>query len=497
MYSDTKKFSQNGMFAAFFAFLLAGSDTLALAQADQQKLKPDSQVARSSKLSPEEGCQKLFQKYVIPLQDLWKNRSPELKAENTDGYAMIEDLTSEHCRDADTRGDLIALLSKVLNAHTGKIAVILPLSKYPHLRIVTSAFESHANSLAKDPKRIFINFDTQEKPEKLLQAIASAVFEHKVTAIVGGSEPKEADALGSWASKLMLPTFLLSEPRAAVKNSFVFFAHPTQKSLAKAAVDANLRFGHKKVSILLPSDQRSSKFVAAYNDAAKASGITVVHQVSYDPKRFDTMEAAAKKIFRLDGSDRQEELKKLYETAKQHAKETGTKFNPKMIALQPDIQQDAVLIPDSFRLARHFAKIFVFLGVRKIPMFGHFEWRSVGLVNPWDQFLSNAYFVDFQGLYSDMPEKIRIQGPEFPFFASNDMIEQADFSILGWRAISVPLMLAQNKSEPRRKLDRLVPRKTNTANENVFDQENTLVWNAHLFKLSGSGRVGTISLVQP
>jgi hypothetical protein len=295
----------------------------------------------------------------------------------------------------------------------------------------------------------------------------------------------------------MLPTFLLSEPRAAVKNSFVFFAHPTQKSLAKAAVDANIRFGHKKISILLPSDQRSSKFVAAYNDAAKASGITVVHQVSYDPRRFDTMEAAAKKIFRLDGSDRQEELKKLYETAKQHAKETGTKFNPKMIALQPDIQQDAVLIPDSFRLARHFAKIFVFLGVRKIPMFGHFEWRSVGLVNPWDPFLSNAYFVDFQGLYSDMPEKIRIQGPEFPFFASNDMIEQADFSMLGWRAISVPLMLAQNKSEPRRKLDRLVLRKTNAANENVFDQENTLVWDAHLFKLSGSGRVGTISLVQP
>jgi hypothetical protein len=497
MYSDTKKFTQDALCIAFLACLLTGLGTAAMAQADQQKPKPDSPVGRASKLPPEEGCQKLFQKYVIPLQELWKKRPPELKAENTDGYSMIEDLTSEHCRDADTRSDLIALLSKILNSHTGKIAVILPLSKYPHLRIVTNAFESHANAQAKDPKRIFINFDTQEKPEKLLQAIASAVFEHRVTAIVGGSEPQEADSLAGWAGKLMIPTFLLSEPRIPGKNSFVFFAHPTQKSLAKTAVDANIRFGHKKISILMPSDQRSSKFVAAYNEAAKASGITVVHQVSYDSKRFDTMEAAAKKIFRLDGADRREELQKLYETAKQHAKETGTKFNPKMIALQPDIQQDAVLIPDSFRLARHFAKIFVFLGVRKIPMFGHFEWRSVGLVNPWDPFLSNAYFVDFQGLYSDMPERIRIQGPELPFFASNDMIEQADFSMLGWRAISVPLMLAQNKSEPRRKLDRLVPRKTNASAENVYDQENTLVWNAHLFKLSGSGRVGTISLVPP
>lgn len=497
MYFDTKQLLKLVLLANMIAHGASEPCLTAWAQAQDLKQKSDLSAASPGKISPEDGCQKLFQKYVLPLQELWKKRAVEIKPENTDGYSMIEDLTLEHCRDSETRSDLIALLSRILNSHSGKIAIILPLSKYPYLRTITSAFESHAIALGKDPKKIFIVHDTQEKNDRLERAIASAVFEHKVTAIIGGSEPQEADMIAGWAGKLMLPAFVLSEPRPSATNPFVFFAYPTQKSLARAAVDANIRFGHKKISILSPSDQHSSKFIAAYNDAAKAAGISVIHQVSYDSKRFETMEAAAKKIFRLDGADRRDELKKLYETAKQHAKDTGTKFNPKMIALQPDIQQDAVLIPDSFRLVRHFAKIFVFLGVRKIPMFGHFEWRSNGLVNPWDSFLNSSYFVDFQGLYSEMPESIRIQGPDYPFFASNDKIEHADFSMLGWRAISAPLMLAQNRNEPRRKLDKLVPRKSSVSQENVFDQENTLVWNGYLFRLSGNGRLGAISLVPP
>lgn len=495
MYLDTNRLLKLMMLFGIAVREACGPQTSAWAQVQDAKQKSEAPPSSPGKLSPEDGCQKLYQKYVLPLQELWKKRAGEIKPENTDGYSMIEDLTPEHCRDAETRTDLIALLSRILNQHSGKIAIILPLSKYSYLRTVTAAFEAHALALGKDPKKIFIVYDTQEKSEKLQKALTSAVFEHKVSAIIGGSEPGEADVIAGWAGKLMLPTFILSEPRPSAANSFVFFAHPTQKSLAKAAVDANIRFGHKKISILSPSDQHSAKFITAYTEAAKSAGISVIHQVSYDSKRFETMEAAAKKIFRLDGSDRQDELKKLYETAKQHAKETGTKFNPKMIALQPDIQQDAVLIPDSFRLVRHFAKIFVFLGVRKIPMFGHFEWRSIGLVNPWDSFLNAAYFVDFQSLYSDMPESIRIHGPDYPFFASNDKIEIADFSMLGWRAISVPLMLAQNRNEPRRKLDKLVPRKSSASQEDVFDQENTLVWNGYLFRLSGNGRQGAISLV--
>lgn len=460
--------------------------------------RPKSETpGEQTKMNAEDGCQKLFQKYILPLQELWRKKAAELKADNTDGYAIVEDLTQEHCRETDTRTELISLLSRILNVHTGKIAVILPISKYPYLRTVIGAFEAHATTLGKDPKKLFVIYDTEEKNDKLVQAIASSVFEQKVTAIIGGSEPSEAEMLISWSNRLMIPTFILSEPKSKPIGSQVFYAHPTQRSLALALVAGNTKFGHKKISILAPSDQRNARFVSAYSEAAKSAGLTIEHQISYDPRRFDSMEAAAKKIFKLDGTDRRDELKKLYETAKQHAKETGTKFNPKMIALQPDVQQDAVMIADSFRIVRHFAKLFVFLGVRRIPLFGHFEWRSKGLVSPWDPFLNHGYFVDFQGLYSDMPESIRIQGSESPIFASNDKIEQADFSLLGWRAIAVPLMLAQNKHEPRRKLDRLVPRKTTTSSTIAYDQDNTMIGEGFLFRLTGTGNVGNASLVTP
>lgn len=469
---------------------------IAFSQTPSSRSKPDAPV-EPAKINAEDGCQKLFQKYILALQELWRKKAAELKADNTEGYAIVEDFTEEHCREADTRTELISLLSRILNLHTGKIAVILPISKYPYLRTVMGAFEAHANNLGKDPKKIFVIYDTEEKADKLVHAIASSVFEQKVTAIIGGSEPSEAETLISWSNRLMIPTFILSEPKSTPTGSYVFYAHPTQKSLALAAVAGNMKFGHKKISILAPSDQRNARFISAYKEAAKGAGVTIEHQISYDPRRFDSMEAAAKKIFRLDGADRRDELKKLYETAKQHAKETGTKFNPKMIALQPDVQQDAVMIADSFRIVRHFAKLFVFLGVRRMPLFGHFEWRSKGLVSPWDPFLNNSYFVDFQGLYSDMPESIRIQGFDSPVFASNEKIEQADFSLLGWRAIAVPLMLAQNKHEPRRKLDRLVPRKITTTSTVAYDQENTMIGEGFLFRLSGTGKTGNVSLVPP
>jgi len=498
MFSSTSFYSGIKLF--LFLGILISFIPVSLAQPES---RPKAVIAGGSisptKPSVEDSCLKLHQKYVIPLQELWKKRALDLRPENTDGYSLIEDLSPEHCMEPDTRNELISLLSRILNSHSGKIGVVLPLAKNPYLRHVLSAIDARITSIGLEPKKTIIFYDTLDKEEKVVQAIASMVFEHKVTSIIGGTDSVTAEVLKNWGSKLLLPTFLLSEPKAPDATPFVYYAHPTQKSLAKAAVDANVRFGHKRISILSPTDQHSDKFINLYSEFAKNAGLTITHHVPYDSKRFDVMEAAAKKLFRLDGSERKDELKKLYEAAKQYAKDTGTKFNPKMVALQPDVQQDAVLIPDNFRVVRHFAKIFVFLGVRLLPTFGHYEWRSTGIVNPWDPFLNNSYFVDFQGSYAAMPESIRVQPlAESQFFAPMDKVEQADFSMVGWRAISAPLQLIQKKNEPRRKLDRLIPRKLSGDSDVAFDSENTLIWNPLLFKLSGtSNKNGAISLVSP
>ena len=450
----------------------------------------------SNDAAAEQTCSKLFQKFTLPLQDLWKRRGPDLRPENTDGYALIEEITSEQCKDAETRKAPIELLARILNSHSGKIGVILPITGNTYSKHMIAAFEAYVRSSNLDPKKILVVIDSQSKDERVYQALASLIFEHKVTAIVGGTEASEATILRAWAAKVMVPTFLMSEPPATAPIPLVYYAHPTEKSLAKAAADANVRFGHKRVSILSPSDQHSDQFIVAFEEAAKINGITITDKVPYDSRRFDSMESAARKIFHLDASERRDELKKLYESAKKQAAKSGERFNPKMVALQPDIQQDAVLIPDNFKMVRHFAKIFGYLGVRRMPLFGHYEWRSQGLISPWDSFMNGSYFVDFQGAYTSLPDPIKISTPDSPYLAAADKIEQADFSLIAWRAIEWPLKLSQKKSDMRRKMDKLIPKKPENRTDVSFDANNTINWAPSVFTVTGNGsNTGHINLL--
>jgi Periplasmic binding protein len=464
------------------------------AAADPVKDSTAAKVAANTKA--QDDCVKLFNRFAVPLQGLWSQRGVELRGENTDGTALIEDFTTDHCQDAETRTPLISLLAKTLNAHSGKIGVILPLAGNNYLRHMISAFEANIRSRNLDPKKILVVIDNQGKDALTHQAVASLIFEHKVSVIIGGTQPNDATILKQWATKLMVPTFLMSEPPPGPPLPNVFYAHPTQKSLARTAVNANIRYGHRRISILSPSDQHSDKFIAAYEEAAKAASITLIGRVPYDSKRFDMMESAARKIFNLDTTGRQDELKALYRAAKDQAKAKGEKFNPNMVALQPDIRQDAVMIPDTSKIVRHFAKIFGYLGVRKMPLFGHFEWRSPGLVSPWDSFLIGSYFVDFQGLYTSLPAPIKISTQSSPFFIAPDKTEQADFSLVAFRAIEWPIRLSLKTTEMRRKLDKVIPKIKDDLTEGNYDSQNTIIWAPSIFSVIGNGASkGTLNLV--
>jgi hypothetical protein len=140
-----------------------------------------------------------------------------------------------------------------------------------------------------------------------------------------------------------------------------------------------------------------------------------------------------------------------------------------------------------------------------MPLFGHHEWRSKGLLNPWDSFLSGSYFVDLQGSYQSLPAPIRINTVDSPNLLPPDKVEQADFSLLAWKAIDAPLHLAQRKSEMRRKLDRFVPRAKEPSNSAVnqaaavtYNQDNNINWDASIFSISSkSASAGVLTLIGP
>jgi hypothetical protein len=446
--------------------------------------------------NPEERtCARLYNKYVRPYKNLWDSRGKDLRDEHTGGLSLIYDMTAEHCSEEVSRKNLLGMLSKMVNSHSGKILVLLPLSAKPQTKHIVRGLEAWLkNQKSEDATSRLIVADT--KSSTITQAIAQSVFTDRPSAIIGGFETQDIEKLTQLASELMIPTFILNEPPVNFKpKPFVYFSHPTNIGIAKALVAANNRYRHKKISIMRPNDQHSDRLHSEYEAMAKTSGIEVIHSVVYDPKRIDQMESAARKLFKLESGDRTDELKELYQKAKSFAQESGTPFNPKMVALQPVITQDAILILDHFKNVRHMAKVFTFLGVRRIPKFGHFEWRSIGLIEPFDPTFTGSYFVDVTGSYSELPDSLKVPTLSSPHFISPDRVDEVDLTQLGYRTIQVPFELSNATKVPRRKLEALIPKDQSTGTGlPTFNAENTISWPSYLFEVTSQGSTGSIVL---
>src|SRR5690606_24878972 len=95
-----------------------------------------------------------------------------------------------------------------------------------------------------------------------------------------------------------------------------------------------------------------------------------------------------------------------YQRARRAAEAQRVPFDPRMVVLKPIVNFDAVLLPDDFRTARHFAKLFKFHQVDKLTMIGNHEWRSPALVEPYDDFLEGSFFADFIGSYAKLPAAV-------------------------------------------------------------------------------------------
>lgn len=457
--------------------------------------------ARSSLKTPEAAdskdaktCKKLFERYGVAYQMLWAKRGPELRDEHTEGLSRIADMTVEHCGEDVTRKEFLGLLAQLLNSHRQKVAALFPISTKIYTSHVIRGLETAIKTAGEDPSKILLVMDTQSKPAKLEQLLAQAVFQHRASAVLGGFEAVDAPLLRTWGSRLLLPTFIMNKPPLDQKPAaFVYYVHPTPRGIAKALVAANERYHHKKISIMRPNDQHTDDVVREYEDLAKAAGVSVLHNVIYDSRRIDQMESAARKLFKLEPNDRSDELKELYTKAKEFAVRTKSTFNPKMVALQPVISQDAIMIIDQFRNVRHMAKVFSYLGVRRIPMFGHFEWRSIGLVEPFDPMFTGSYFVDITGPYNALPGGLQVATQDSPYFVAPNQVEEVDLSVLGYRAMIPIVSFAKAKDMPRRKMESLIVRLENSGTKGTeFDSENVLSWPSYLFEVVSQGKTGTI-----
>ena len=107
--------------------------------------------------------------------------------------------------------------------------------------------------------------------------------------------------------------------------------------------------------------------------------------------------------------------------------------------LDPILAADAVVIPDNFRMVHHFVKLFKYHGVEQLPLLGNHEWRSMGLVEPWEPFLNGAVFADFIGSYFRIPAGIEYELGQNQFFVREGQTVAVDFQLIGYRAGAIGL----------------------------------------------------------
>jgi hypothetical protein len=368
------------------------------------------------------------------------------------------------CSDKTTRANLIRLLRRLSSEHSGKIGVLLPLTSNPNASLISTGLTTKAKELGLDVNKDLVILDTLDDVKATEQQLSKLIFVHKVSMVVGGLGQKSHQALERWTEHLQVPYYAL---QASPNHGTATWPNP--KDLVEGLLAESQKRGFKKIAILRPDTAGAENFARMFASSSPRYNVTVAPEqhLVYRHGRFDSMESTAKQLFKLRPEDRRDEYRDLIVRAKQNAAKLGKPFNPKMVALQPAMTMDALFIVDHFRSVRHMVKVLQYLGVAKLPLFGHHEWRSEGLIQPPEPFLDGSFFADFIGSYTDLPASIRPEANGY--FVSPDQATRTDFTVAGYQVLDQIKLGERDTTKPRRAFATAVKADTKSRKVYLFE----------------------------
>ena len=416
---------------------------------------------------------------------------PREKKMDIQASKFLESIDKDHpCKTTKSAYRILHDLKLIQTRYKKKIGVMLPLSSprfSEQSMSVISGMHGYFNDSAEFRRFVIIK-DSYGSNRDLRAKLAELILVDKVAVIIGGITIDDAVILDSYADKLMIPTLLLRHPEPKkISSRNTFYINPDGKRLAAGLARYVLRKKFTRIGVLEPRFKKN-RFNRIFIDQLAKSKIEV-STYAYTPNDYESMEAAAKKMFGIDFEERKEEYDDLVTARKEESKGLGITFQKRFVTLPPIINIDAVFLPDHFRNVRHFIKIFRFLGVDHIPLIGNQQWRSSHLVNPPESFLNGSVFIDFVGSYRYLPPGIEIPPLERPNLLSAKDTVSVDFQLMGYRSISVAKS-ALDTGKKRRKL-RLVIKDLQEETRKyfppgpIFNQRKSAQWPGFLFRIDG------------
>lgn len=448
-----------------------------------------------------DNCNTLVQRFAPYYQSLIADLSPAQKAAHHARLAPIINMKVQDCNDEAQLPKTLASLRSIATSHKLCVGMILPLTGGSHkatsamMRGFQAAFQDlKPASLGALPwEQVFRVRDSGGSPTQAKKWFAELTLVDQCGLIVGGLDHGEASQLVLLSQGIQQPLLLLSS-RTPIppEATSVYSLFPSEFRLAQTLVQGAFQKSIKKVALLRPSGGKSDRLIDQFKTEFKASGGQILEEVVYTSGQFETLQTATRKLFRTDIIGREMEYKEALLRARKKADLAKEKFNPKMVLLRPQVNFDALFIPDDFRSVRHIVKLIKYHMVDKLILFGNHEWRSQGLLSPAEPFLDGAFFVDFVPRYDQIPKSLPVSLDGSPYFAAPQEVAPMDFKLIGYHAGRV-LLKALEQSPPNRLayvpvLKDLKVSDTKTSPlKPAFDGNRRALWPTYAYGISQGG----------
>ncbi len=429
-----------------------------------------------------EACDKIVQ-YTFPLaKELY---SYSRKASESPLARKISQSLGLSCG-GPGQSAIIKVGLELLETQSPRIGVLGPTSE------ITASFEQVVEGIKistgpLDFNKKFIVKRYGKTKEQVLEQLSELIFMDRVGMLIGGSSQFEMETIEKYTKGLMV--LLLSIGDASPGNNpWLFRIAPGPDILVDGVLEGLSRVKAKRIAVLAP--ETATETINDIQSKATLKDISVSALVTYKPRNFQALDLAVQQLLKISTNGREQEYRDLVEKKQTEASLEQVPLNLESIRLPPIQDFDYLFVPDDFKMVRHILKILRFHGVTQVKLAGNHLWRSPNLTSPWDQFLSQSFFVDFIGSYLNLPFKVDVE-PKNPFFLNGLLASQVDSKLLGYRAGGIALKVlefpdSRHRVWPKQLLDRPI-NQIGFPSQIAFKEGRTARWPIYLFTPTPTG----------
>ena len=274
---------------------------------------------------------------------------------------------------------VLTLIKSLDKVNPYLIGVILPLSGKKKVFGQKILRGLHLGlGLNKDSPWQMIVVDSKSHPDVVNEELEKLFYKHNVMAFVGGLSSGTAEAIAQKAESFSVPAIVFSQKTdISMDRDFVFQNAVTAKQLIQPlAEQAVQKLELKTAAILYPDDSHGKEYAKQFEEFFQEEGGEIKVKQVYKPDESD-FKLAIKEMFQLGLEGREEE----YEKAKEEflkknprVSPTSAKLLPENL-LKPEVEFDAVFIPDSTWQLKKIVDHFKYFGVSKLYLLGTNLWN--------------------------------------------------------------------------------------------------------------------------